>query len=145
MACEQHISAFQENQNLLQDLGDPTNLCSFCGAYYWGKEKNSNGKYNACCQQGNFVIPKLNSPHPYLNDLFQGNSAEAKQFKKNPELLIQGCHLLQLQSRTNGNSEAQESQLLEWQDPSITTLVLCNQILNQLQEIYNAIFIQIKI
>ena len=57
-------------------------VCGFCGAWYLEAEKNSVGKYTACCSNGAVKLPPICPPPQYIQELLLGNSPDGKCLKK---------------------------------------------------------------
>lgn len=60
------------------------NQCQHCGAYYWEEEKlQSTKNYSICCNKGTIRFKFIDPPNEMMQELFTGNSQEAKIFQKN--------------------------------------------------------------
>ncbi|XP_042059616.1 uncharacterized protein LOC121804142 [Salvia splendens] len=71
------------------DIGDPSYMCSHCGAIFWYEErlgkpsKPTNPRYSGCRMNGNIEIPKLTSPPDVLHQLMFSNDAKSSHYLKN--------------------------------------------------------------
>ena len=62
-------------------------LCDYCEARHWIDERVSSSRpeqprFEACCKQGNVVLPRFSPPPEYLRDLLQDNTAVARRFRQ---------------------------------------------------------------
>ena len=64
--------------------------CRHCGALFWEDERcnkqivtKENYQFSACCSKGNVALDRLDEPPALLRQLFEGDTAEDKHFRKN--------------------------------------------------------------
>ena len=76
-----NIDDFQEKDVKELDFGPMDQVCEFCGAKFWNAERNSDGTYSKCCNNGKIKLPPVRPPPPYVKELLLGISPSAKIFK----------------------------------------------------------------
>ena len=76
-----NIDDFQEKDVKELDFGPMDQVCEFCGATFWNAERNSDGTYSKCCNNGKIKLPPVRPPPPYVKELLLGISPSAKIFK----------------------------------------------------------------
>ena len=69
------------------DLGPMDVLCDCCGARHWLDERVSSSrtdspKFEACCKQGDVVLPPFRQPPHFLRALLQDGTPSARQFRQ---------------------------------------------------------------
>jgi len=62
-------------------------VCGRCNARHWIDERVPSSrpdqlKFEACCKQGDVVLPLFNPPPDFLRDLLQDNTAAARRFRQ---------------------------------------------------------------
>ncbi|XP_045482766.1 uncharacterized protein LOC123686579 [Harmonia axyridis] len=68
--------------------GTLTELCPFCGALFFTREKTTrDNEYTGCCNRGAFTIPALSACPPTLKDLYVGDGPLASQFRSQIRLI----------------------------------------------------------
>ena len=71
------------------DIGDPTYVCSHCGAIFWYDErlkksiKSKNPKFSMCCVNGKIQLPSFEDPPIILKELLFGKDRKSKHFQQN--------------------------------------------------------------
>ena len=60
-------------------------ICSYCGAFYWLREKNTHGIYQKCCHSGKVVLPAMPPPPPYVKSLLLRQGNDGVIFSKRPK------------------------------------------------------------
>jgi hypothetical protein len=63
------------------DIGQMSEKCIFCGAWFWDKERKTDGVFNRCCQEGKIPL-FLNEATPLMSELFEGQSPRSQTFLK---------------------------------------------------------------
>ena len=58
--------------------GPMNQICVYCGARFFQLERNTNGKYTACCNNGKVNIPTVSSPTPAAEEILLGISARSR-------------------------------------------------------------------
>ena len=74
-ACTSTLFQISDNDVTYFDIGYMDQICSYCGAFYWLREKNTHRIYQKCCHSGKVVLPAMPPPPPYVKSLLlrQGN------------------------------------------------------------------------
>lgn len=71
------------------DIGDPTWMCTLCGAMMWYQErarkdrKSTHPKFSLCCMHGKVKLPLLKNPPPILRRYLENKDAKSRHFVKN--------------------------------------------------------------
>ncbi|XP_019258331.1 PREDICTED: uncharacterized protein LOC109236589 [Nicotiana attenuata] len=71
------------------DIGDPTNVCEYCGAYFWFEErvnkqyKSKRPVFNICCNRGKIKLPNPKDPPQILTQLLFGSGPKSDHFREN--------------------------------------------------------------
>ena len=66
----------------LNSCGAMNGKCPFCGALFFAAETTKKGVYTTCCKNGAIWFNFIQSPDPYIVELFTGSSPEAKLFQR---------------------------------------------------------------
>ncbi|CAH9095699.1 unnamed protein product, partial [Cuscuta europaea] len=79
--------AFNSYEDYL-DLGDSTYTCEYCGSLFWHAERvkrhgKQKPKFSMCCNQGDVVLPKMQTPPQLLRALIFGTDERSGHFLKN--------------------------------------------------------------
>ncbi|KAK7288469.1 hypothetical protein RIF29_01929 [Crotalaria pallida] len=79
---------FDLDEYTYDDCGDPNQLCQWCGAKFWIRERIAessalNPIYTLCCSRGKIQLPLLTAPPLYLQSLmFDEKNVQGKHFKE---------------------------------------------------------------
>ncbi|KAJ1686117.1 hypothetical protein LUZ63_017507 [Rhynchospora breviuscula] len=89
LACGQTSKNGVKHRFRPLDIGRPDRICSFCGAFFWHRERcvktstKNCPTYNLCCRKGRVSIPLLEQPPYILQQLLSsGDNPDSKHFKK---------------------------------------------------------------
>jgi hypothetical protein len=71
----------------LLDLSAMDVLCDYCNARHWNDERVPSSrpddpKFEACCKQGDIVLPLFRQPPDFLRDLLQDQTPSAQHFRQ---------------------------------------------------------------
>ncbi|KAK1389292.1 ATP-dependent DNA helicase PIF1 [Heracleum sosnowskyi] len=78
--------------NAKHDLGNPGQVCRFCGAYVWkdeftGRHVGQGPKaYSICCGKGKVQLPLLQATPPELASLLTGTNVRERKFQTNSRM-----------------------------------------------------------
>ena len=84
-ACASTLLQISDNDVTYFDIGYMDQICSYCGAFYWLREKNTHGIYQKCCHSGKVVLPAMPPPPPYVKSLLLRQGDDGVLFSKRPK------------------------------------------------------------